>query len=224
MSDSSFGGSGAQGRAKLVLLRGGGGDGAEYTLSASEHRAGREHGLILFPDDPTVSPSHAEFFYQEGQLMVRDLGSANGTYVRIRTPVELGGSDRFVCGEQMFELRTVAEAPNPWVDDVCFTGSVVPEDLDFQLIQVLAGDRPGMVRGYGPTRVTIGREGCTLSFSSDRYMSHEHASVGRSGSTWTIEDSGSKNGTYVRIRADVPLQDGDTLFIGKQLVRVDIAS
>lgn len=210
------------GRARLVLLRGAGGDGSTYYLGATDHVAGREHGAILFPDDPTVSPSHANFHYRDGRLYVEDLGSANGTFVRLRDSVPLDDGDRFVCGEQMFEFRRVPEGINHWVDDTCMAGSPEPEGAEYQLVQVLAGNRPGLIRTYGSTSTTIGREGCTLSFGSDRFMSHEHSRVTKAGNAWTLEDAGSKNGTYYRVRGSVGLQDGDTLFLGKQLLRVEV--
>ncbi len=209
-------------RARLVLLKGSGGDGATYTLSASEHVAGRSSGTILFPDDPAVSPAHANFHYRDGRLYVRDLDSVNGTFIRIRTGVPLQSGDRFVCGEQMFEFRTPPESMTRWVEDTCFSGSTELDDFAFQLVQVLAGDRPGLARCYGPASVTIGREGCTLSFATDRFMSHEHSRIGPIGAEIVLEDAGSKNGTYFRIRGEAGLQDGDTLFIGRQLVRVEL--
>ena len=92
----------------------------------------------------------------------------------------------------------------------------------FQLVQVLAGDRPGLARNYGNTSVTIGREGCTLSFPTDRFMSHEHARIVPDGSGLALEDAGSKNGSYYRVKDEANLLDGDTLFIGKQLVRIEL--
>ncbi len=210
------------GRARLVLLRGAGGDGSTYYLNATEHVAGRDAGAILFPDDPTVSPEHANFHYTNGRLYVMDLDSANGTYIRLRGEVPLEHGDRFVCGEQMFEFRRVPEVVNQWVEDTCMAGSPAPEGGEYQLVQVLAGNRPGLLRTFAGVSTTLGREGCTLSFPTDRFMSHEHSRVRRSGEHWVLEDAGSKNGTYYRIRDAVGLQDGDTLFLGKQLLRVEI--
>lgn len=50
-------------------------------------RVGRETGLDLSLPSQVVSSSHAELFQGPGQLMVRDLGSTNGTFVN-RLPVE----------------------------------------------------------------------------------------------------------------------------------------
>ena len=73
------------GKARLILIRGDSGvDGLSYMLQGTEHVAGREDGQILFPEDTWLSRRHANFVYENGQLVVRDEGSLNGVYVRVR--------------------------------------------------------------------------------------------------------------------------------------------
>ena len=81
-----FGASQPAGKAKLTVIKGEGMDGVTYVLSSSEHIAGRLEGAILFPEDPLLSPRHANFVYKDGKLIVRDEGSANGVFVRIIRP------------------------------------------------------------------------------------------------------------------------------------------
>src|SRR5919198_111495 len=50
---------------KLILIKGEGMDGVTYVLSSSEHIAGRLEGAILFPEDPLLSPRHANFLYKD---------------------------------------------------------------------------------------------------------------------------------------------------------------
>ena len=52
---------------KLILIKGEGMDGVTYVLSSTEHIAGRLEGAILFPEDPLLSPRHANFIYRDGQ-------------------------------------------------------------------------------------------------------------------------------------------------------------
>ena len=42
---------------------------------------GRESGLAVTLQSSNVSRQHAEFLRQDGQLVIRDLGSTNGTFV-----------------------------------------------------------------------------------------------------------------------------------------------
>ena len=56
--------------------------GARFLLDADRTTAGRHPGSDIFLDDVTVSRKHAEFIRGQGQFVVRDVGSLNGTYVR----------------------------------------------------------------------------------------------------------------------------------------------
>lgn len=69
------------GSALLVVQRGPNA-GARFLLDADRTTAGRHPGSDIFLDDVTVSRKHAEFLRREGQFLVRDVGSLNGTYVR----------------------------------------------------------------------------------------------------------------------------------------------
>ncbi|HVR20280.1 MAG TPA: zinc ribbon domain-containing protein, partial [Polyangiaceae bacterium] len=90
-------------KARLILIRGEGMDGLSYHLKADQHIVGRA-GQVEFPDDPFVSPKHANFFYRDDRLVVRDEGSLNGVYYRIRGTVEVAPGDTFLAGEQLFRL------------------------------------------------------------------------------------------------------------------------
>ena len=208
--------------ARLILLRGSGGDGASYYLSSDSHVCGRQNGTILFPDDPTVSPAHANFFYRDGRLYLEDLGSANGTFIRLRHRIPLSHGDRFVCGEQLFEFGEFKEPiGDRWVGDTCFCGSAPLWTWRFQVGQILSRGRSGAMRCVENGRLSIGREDCTLSFPKDRFMSHFHAQVLPEDDQLFLEDTDSKNGTYFKVRGEVGLQNGDYLFLGRQLIRVE---
>ena len=71
------------GKAKLILIRGEGVEGLSYQLNAEQHLVGR-NGQLVFPDDPFVSPRHANLFYRNGKLVVRDEGSLNGVFWRVQ--------------------------------------------------------------------------------------------------------------------------------------------
>jgi pSer/pThr/pTyr-binding forkhead associated (FHA) protein len=64
-----------------------------------------------------------------------------------------------------------------------------------------------------------------MNFPDDVFMSGSHAKVdmGSEGS-FTITDLESKNGTYVRIEGERELGHGDYIFIGKQLLRVEMTA
>lgn len=72
--------------------------------------------------------------------------------------------------------------------------------------------------------VQIGREECDLNFPDDFFMSPKHARVEMSGESLTLIDQNSKNGTYVRVRGERELGDGDYLFLGRNLLRVEVTA
>ena len=61
--------------------------GARYLLDKEVVTAGRSPKSDIFLDDITVSRHHAEFMMRDGQVMLVDKGSLNGTYVN-RTLVD----------------------------------------------------------------------------------------------------------------------------------------
>ena len=71
--------------------------GASYLLKTQVTRAGRHPESDIFLDDITVSRRHAEFTRgPDGGVVVRDVGSLNGTYVnreRIEEHVLEGGDE-----------------------------------------------------------------------------------------------------------------------------------
>jgi hypothetical protein len=221
-----FGAMQTPGKARLILIRGDAGvDGLSYMLQGTEHLAGRDDGQILFPEDPWLSPRHANFLYQGGQLVVHDEGSQNGVYVRLRGPVPVGIGDQFLCGEQMFRIDPAPDVGDgsPDADQTYFYASP-RRPYVFALVQILAGGGEGLVH-CAVGSVHIGREECAVNFPLDVYMSGTHAriDVGAGGSL-TLVDEGSKNGTYVRIKQTHGLAHGDYVFLGKQLLRVEITA
>jgi pSer/pThr/pTyr-binding forkhead associated (FHA) protein/RNA polymerase subunit RPABC4/transcription elongation factor Spt4 len=221
-----FGAMQAPGKARLILIRGDQGvDGLSYLLQGTDHIAGRQDAQILFPDDAWISPRHANFAYRDGQLVVSDEGSTNGVYVRVKDPVELRPGDMFLCGQEVFRLDAApADTAGPAADQTQFYSSP-HRPSQFRLVQVLESGAEGMVICAKDNSVQIGREDCDVNFPEDIYMSGTHAKVQASGGDrFTLTDLGSRNGTYVRITAEQPLAHGDYLFLGHQLLRVEMTA
>lgn len=76
--------------------------GNAYVLVGDETYIGRERGDIVFPDDGYVSGMHAMLSRREDAVILKDMGSSNGTYVRIREAVELRPGDFVLAGQQLF--------------------------------------------------------------------------------------------------------------------------
>lgn len=214
------GGTGTR-RARLRLIRGDGVDGFTFELNSQEHAAGRSEGQILFPDDPTVSPLHAVFYYENGKLNVRDAESLNGTFIRIYEPVPLVDTEVFLSGEQVMRFELYHGTDNePGPDGAVFGGTPVTA-WRFRLVQMLTGNHQGFAYCARKRSVTIGREDCDVNFFHDRFISRYHSRVEERDGGYFLKDLDSRNGTYVRIKQPTPLNDGDYIFIGRQLLRVE---
>ena len=218
-----FGSMQAPGKARLVLIRGtDGADGLSYLLQGSEHVAGRTNAQIPFPNDPFISDRHANFIYRGDKLVVRDEGSTNGVYVRIRQAAHLAPGEHILCGEQLLRLdSTPKDSAAPDADQTYFYSSP-KRPSPFRVVQVLRGGGDGMVHCARESRVQVGREDSEMNFPDDQYLSGRHAKIelGSDG-TFTVSDLGSRNGTFVRVRGEHELSHGDYLFLGQQLLRIE---
>lgn len=219
----SFLGSDSQAKAKLVLIRGTAGqEGKVVALDKTDHVVGQGDALLTFPKDPFVSAKHANFFYRNGKLFVRDEASVNGVYLRIKEPTLLEAGDQFICGEQVLRVENgPADTAGPNPDQTYFFSSP-KKPAAFKITHVLRGGVDGTASCARDGVVSIGREGADLNFPDDLFMSGTHASVNTDGAgKLMLTDVGSRNGTFVRLRTEKELNHGDYVFVGQQLIRVE---
>jgi pSer/pThr/pTyr-binding forkhead associated (FHA) protein/RNA polymerase subunit RPABC4/transcription elongation factor Spt4 len=223
-----FGGAHQSARAKLTLIRGDGEDGVSFTLAGQEHPAGRGECPISFPDDPFLSPTHANFLYRSAhagaptELVVRDEGSLNGVYVRISGTANLVSGATVLIGEQVL---TIASAPmgEDLPDNAgTYYSSSMPRPASLQITQNLRGGTTGWVFRLDGESVVIGRENNDINFPEDPFISGRHAEIRITGNAISVTDLGSRNGTFVRVNGEQVLKHGDYVFLGQQLLRVEI--
>lgn len=207
--------------ARLVVIRGDDAEGLSYHLKASEHIIGRSGGHIEFPTDEFVSPTHANLFYRDGRLHVRDEQSTNGVFLRVRGTVDIAPGDLFIAGEQIFRLDltpNVVDAPE--ADGTFFYAS--PRYLSpFRVNQILEGGALGMTACTRTSQLRIGREDGELNFPGDLFMSARHCTIDESNGRFTLTDHGSRNGTYIRMKSETALGHGDYVFVGRKLMRIE---
>ena len=83
-------------------------DGRFYFHCANSGRKldaiGRDPSVPYVIEHPTMSRRHAEFHLSEASVVLVDLGSANGTYVRIRGRAHLRPGDYFRIGDEVLML------------------------------------------------------------------------------------------------------------------------
>jgi pSer/pThr/pTyr-binding forkhead associated (FHA) protein/uncharacterized OB-fold protein len=227
-SATAFFGPLAPGRAKLVLERGEGLDGATFRLNADKVTAGRTQGQVVFPADPCLAPVHATFFYREGALHVRDEGSPGGLYLRLRGPsVPIRPGDLFVVGDRLLRYGGPLPAPPPGPPDgTRRLGAPRHGGTSAVIEECLEGGAGGRVFVRPGPSITIGRAGCAVSLGDDAYLSQAHAELLLEPDGGAkLRDLGSSNGTFVRVppHAERELHDGDGLRMGREVLRVAIA-
>jgi pSer/pThr/pTyr-binding forkhead associated (FHA) protein len=89
---------------RLSIVVGPGVDGSAFPLMGEEVVLGRERGDILFSDDGYVSGTHAKISIREDGYFLTDLGSSNGTFIRIAAPRTLPSGTFVLMGQQLFRV------------------------------------------------------------------------------------------------------------------------
>jgi pSer/pThr/pTyr-binding forkhead associated (FHA) protein len=80
-------------------------DGSAFPLFGDSIVLGRERGDILFPEDGYVSGTHARISLRDGQVFLTDLGSSNGTFLRIRAERQVTTGAFILMGQQLFRVE-----------------------------------------------------------------------------------------------------------------------
>ncbi len=222
-------------RARLVRIAKDGSEGAQHPITADLTDVGRSEGAIVLPDDPYLSPRHARITLRPANdandrnappvVVLADLGSVNGVFVRLRGPHPLTHGDLLLVGQQVLRFEAVTElegARGPAMQHgVLLFGSPAPMSrarLIQRTVEGLARDVLYLVRD----EFTIGREVGDRTYPEDVFMSRRHATFKREGSAFALHDLGSSNGTFVQIHGEYVLRDGDQFRIGHHLFRVDV--
>jgi pSer/pThr/pTyr-binding forkhead associated (FHA) protein len=70
---------------------------------------GRESGDVVFTEDPFLSRRHAAIRVMDEKsraptFALVDLGSSNGSFLRIRGEIDLVAGDHFRVGQQLFRV------------------------------------------------------------------------------------------------------------------------
>jgi pSer/pThr/pTyr-binding forkhead associated (FHA) protein len=74
-------------------------------LMSEEVVLGREEGDIVFRDDAFMSRRHAALNWDGARAMLTDLGSSNGTFVRLAAKMQLKHGDHLRLGDQLLRIE-----------------------------------------------------------------------------------------------------------------------
>jgi hypothetical protein len=179
-----------------------GSDGEVFLLQREPMVIGRTEGLLTFPDDEALAPSHASVRTDGQQAFLRDLDSKRGTFLRTK---ELDLFDGIEILVGMTVLRFSREEDRPgWKVAVVPGGTKSSWHVALEL----------------PLTIGSGKRDLQLA---DNFVSPKHAEVRKRGERDHLVDLDSLNGTYYRIppgRNEV-VDPGGMFRVGRQVFRFD---
>ncbi|MFN7812952.1 MAG: FHA domain-containing protein [Planctomycetia bacterium] len=186
-------------RNRMALVRvldDGGEDGEVVRMRGDRLVIGRSEGEIVIPHDISMSPRHASIERRDdGNWLLSDLGSVQGTFVRVVAARLRHGTVLQIGGTRLrFQAIDLTEGA---------------------LVEIrAAGD--GLRHECHAPSTTIGRSGCDAGIGlDDPFVSQFHATVRRSPRGWRIENAGI-NGLWVRIEAAVAMTVPSQFQCGEQ--------
>jgi pSer/pThr/pTyr-binding forkhead associated (FHA) protein len=206
----------------MVALRADGSEAGRYTMpDAATVTVGRDTGSI-FAGDSYLSPRHAVFTRRGTDVLVKDAGSLNGVYLRLKSqepwPMDFG--DVFRIGQEIIRFEELVQQP-PTTDGVRRFGSPSKGYVG-RLALVIGRDTTGNAFPIPERGVHCGRERGDVLFSEDGYVSGLHCKIARGADGHiALTDVGSSNGTFIRLKVEQNLATGSILLMGQQLFRVD---
>lgn len=188
---------------------------------------GSSEGDIVLAEDRYLSPRHARFFRQDGHWYLRDLESVNGVYRRLRKPVPLRHGDLVLLGLEVLEFQLVDHAERGLGHAIQHGVLVFGSPAATRRARLCQRTVEGVIRDVYhlvADETTVGRETGDIVFTSDPFMSRRHAAIqwDEDAQEYVLVDLNSSNGTYVAIRDDVRLENGDFVRLGQHLFRVDL--
>lgn len=85
-----------------------------HALVSGENIIGRDPGVTVWIDHPTVSRRHARLSILATHAVLEDLGSTNGTFFRgqpVQEAVTLRSGDEFLCGQLALSYQMSSAVP-----------------------------------------------------------------------------------------------------------------
>ena len=200
---------------------------AAFAISG-RHVVGRDDGCDFTVPSDEMSRRHAEVELREGRLTVKDLGSANGTFVngeRVRERV-LRVGDEVKFDVESFRVEgpvdpgrtkvraAVADRAATRPRPAAAATAVLPAPAG--RLEVVAGMG---AKSFGLSRVkyVVGRApGSDIQLPVDS-VSSRHAELQKTAAGWRLTDLQSTNGTFVNDRRvdTLELKAGDTVRFGE---------
>ena len=212
--------------AQIVTILKDGSEGPVHRLTNAVTDIGRYEGNITLPDDPYLSPRHARIQKRNERYYLRDLGSVNGVFLRIREPAELHHGDVMLIGQQVLRLEVLTDGElslGPVMHYGVMLFGTPEQPRVARLVQLTSEGIPRDVYHLYREETVIGRESGDVVFTDDVFLSRRHVSfrLDRAQRRVIVRDLGSSNGTLLQFRGEREIADGDVFRVGHHLFRFD---
>jgi len=161
------------------------------------------------PDEPwaedhRMEEHHARLFPAPGGVVVDDFGRPSGVYTQIFDTIVVEDGDEFKVGQARLALQRFNGTGGSWGQlTLVRHDSTAPET--YPLLR---------------NEIIIGREEGDIILPDDTFVSGDHCRFIFEGNAIYLEDLGSSNGTYIRVRAGQCVAFGGLLLVGHTQFRV----
>lgn len=189
-------------------------------IDASPLTIGREDSDLCVGSDEAMSAQHARVSLQGDRLFIEDLGSVNGTWLRVRGAALLGPGAGVRIGHQVLRLERRPVAPSlPMGDGTRRTGASRPRN-GWRLLQLSDDGLELAMWSLPDDGARLGRHVADIVFPDDNFLSGTHAVLTPREEAVQLRDLGSRNGTWVRLDSAFALEPGDAVLMGDTIWRV----
>jgi pSer/pThr/pTyr-binding forkhead associated (FHA) protein len=209
----------------VALIDDNGTESLQFPLHQGENRiGGGETCQLRFPEDGFLAGVHCVLEADLAKVILRPLDQVNGTYLRIAAPIELKHGDVIRVGQEVLRFermdRLVAELNALGLAES--VGVPLPRGVWGRLSQLNLTRQVANAYLLSTPDVFLGRERGDILFPRDGFVSGSHAVLSDRGGRAFLKDLGSSNGTFVRLKQEVPLRSGDLFLLGRNLLRIHL--
>jgi len=205
---------------KLFLIRPDGTEGGFHPLKDKEVIIGRNAGA-LFENDGYLSPEHARLEFEDDTLILGDMGSLNGVFIKITREEVVQAGDIFRIGQELLRFDPIWD-PEAMDDGTQIMGS--PNPGYWGRLSLISG--PGVDGNAFPLmgdEMILGRERGDILFPDDGYISGAHAKIMSVDDGFVLADLESSNGTFLKLNEPREVPTKTFILLGQQLFRIDLS-
>ncbi len=212
-------------RARLVIVRADGSEGASYELKTGENIVGRGPVDVDLGSDPRISSRHAMIDVGAGIAFITGIDMEFGTFIRVRDSRVLADRDRIRIGHALLEYRSGIHKPQVPVEctDLLGSSAAAPTHVAGRILRMGPDNTILGAWLLNKPEILVGRTAGDIVLANDGFVSSRHASFILNGMECSLKDQGSTNGSFLMVRGRVALNKGDQMLMGGHLLKFDLA-